>query len=179
MALKFVERSFGNSNFSKLFPLREIKHGMKARKSEKYFVIPSKTKRHKDSAVPYLQNLLNKDHLEKRQTLKRLFDNDSFQVMQKERWLNQKIGWTISVMLMLSPRKIKTYLFIFFLSFSIFSWKKISQKWYLQISVKVNKELSNNKIVQYALNLKAWSHYFLAILNKLCYFNRKMLCAFF
>ena len=85
MALKFVERSFGNSNFSKLFPLREIKHGMKARKSEKYFVIPSKTKRHKDSAVPYLQNLLNKDHLEKRQTLKRLFDNDSFQVMQKER----------------------------------------------------------------------------------------------
>ena len=77
--------------------------------------------------------------------------------MQKERWLNQKIGWTISVMLMLSPRKIKTYLFIFFLSFSIFSWKKISQKWYLQISVKVNKELSNNRIVQNALNLKAWS----------------------
>ncbi len=51
MALKFVKRSFGNSNFSKLFPLREIKHGMKARKSEKYFVIPSKTKRNKDSAV--------------------------------------------------------------------------------------------------------------------------------
>ena len=74
MALKFVKKSLGNSNFSQLFPLREIKHGMKARKSEKYAVIPSKTKRRKDSAVPYLQNLLNKDYLEKKQTLKRLSD---------------------------------------------------------------------------------------------------------
>ena len=73
MALKFVKKSLGNYNFSKLFPLREAKHGMKARMSEKYFVTPSRTKRHKDSAVPYLQNLLNKDHLEKRQTLKKLF----------------------------------------------------------------------------------------------------------
>ena len=70
-----MKKSLGNSNFSQLFPLREVKHGMSARKSEKYFVIPSKTKRHKDSAVPYLQNLLNKDYLEKRQTLKRLFES--------------------------------------------------------------------------------------------------------
>ena len=90
MALKFVKRSLGNSNFSKLFPLREIKHGMKARKSEKYFVIPSKTKRHKDSAVPYLQNLLNKDHLEKRQTLKKLFDNESFQSYEKRQKVEPK-----------------------------------------------------------------------------------------
>ena len=75
MALKFVKKSLGNSNFSQLFPLREVKHGMSARKSEKFFVIPSKTKRHKDSAVPYLQNLLNKDYLEKRQTLKRLYES--------------------------------------------------------------------------------------------------------
>ena len=77
MALKFVKKSLGNSNFSKLFPLKEVKHGMTARKREKYFVIPSKNKRHKDSAVPYLQNLLNKDHFEKRQTLKKLFSSQS------------------------------------------------------------------------------------------------------
>ena len=43
MALKFVKKSLGNYNFSKLFPLREAKHGMKARMSEKYFVTPSRT----------------------------------------------------------------------------------------------------------------------------------------
>ena len=48
MALEFVKTRLGNYNFSKLFPLREAKHGMKARMSEKYFVTPSRTKRHKD-----------------------------------------------------------------------------------------------------------------------------------
>ena len=65
MALKFAKKSLENSNFSKLFPLREVKHGMKVRKGDKYAVKFSKTKRHKESAVPYLQNLLNKNHLEK------------------------------------------------------------------------------------------------------------------
>ena len=31
---------------------------MMVRKSEKYFVKPSKTRQHRDSAVPYLQGLL-------------------------------------------------------------------------------------------------------------------------
>ena len=83
------EKSLGNYNFSKLFTLREAKHGMKARMSEKYFVTPSRTKHHKDSAVPYLQNLLNNDHLEKRQTLKKLFSCKSSQsyasIEQKKR----------------------------------------------------------------------------------------------
>ena len=65
MALKFVKKSLGNKNVSKIFPFREVKHGMKFRKSEKYFANPTKTKRLKDSAVPYLQGLLNKDCLEK------------------------------------------------------------------------------------------------------------------
>ena len=43
MALKFVKNSLKNANFAKLF-LREVKHGMKFRMSEKYFVNPSKTK---------------------------------------------------------------------------------------------------------------------------------------
>ena len=90
MTLKFVKKSLGNYNFSKLFTLREAKHGMKARMSEKYFVTPSRTKHHKDSAVPYLQNLLNNDHLEKRQTLKKLFScENSRRVMQV---LNRRNG---------------------------------------------------------------------------------------
>ena len=73
MALKFVKNSLKNANFAKLF-LREVKHGMKFRMSEKYFVNPSKTQRYKCSSVPFLQGLLNKDNLEKRQKWKRLFD---------------------------------------------------------------------------------------------------------
>ena len=77
MALKFVKKSLENNNFSKLFPLREVKYGMKFRKSEKYLVNPTKTKRLKDSAVPYLQGLLNKDYFEKKQSLKRLLNIES------------------------------------------------------------------------------------------------------
>ena len=76
MSLKFVKKSLENKNFSKLFPLKDVKHGMKFRKEE-YFVNPSKTKRWKESAVPYLQELLNKDYFEKKQSLRRLLDIES------------------------------------------------------------------------------------------------------
>ena len=71
MALKFAKKSLENDNFSKLFPLKEKKHGMKSRKGEKYRVNSSNTNRHKGSAVPYLQGLLNKDDFERRKNLKR------------------------------------------------------------------------------------------------------------
>ena len=48
---------------------------MKVRKCDKYAVKPTKTKRHEESAVPYLQNLLNKNHLEKNQSIKRLLES--------------------------------------------------------------------------------------------------------
>ena len=84
MALKFAKKSLENSNFSKLFPLREVKHGMKVRKGDKYAVKFSKTKRHKESTVPYLQNLLNKDNFEKSQWIKRLLkDSQSSAKRQK------------------------------------------------------------------------------------------------
>ena len=84
MALKFAKRSLNNENFSKLFPLREMKYGMKFRKSEKYLVKHSKTKRYKDSAVPYLQGLLNRDNLETKQSVKRLInDCESSQSLRK------------------------------------------------------------------------------------------------
>ena len=72
----FQRLVFSNfQNFSKLFPLRKINHHMKVRNSEKYLISPSHTKRYQDSAVPYLQGLLNKDHFDKKQRLKNLFED--------------------------------------------------------------------------------------------------------
>ena len=74
MALKFAKNGLKNSHFAKLFPLRRIKHEMVARNSEKYHINRSNTVRYKDSAVPFLQRLLNKDNLETKLCIKRLFD---------------------------------------------------------------------------------------------------------
>ena len=43
---------------------------MNVRNSEKFHVNSSNTKRYKDSAVPFLQGLLNKETFEKRKSLK-------------------------------------------------------------------------------------------------------------
>ena len=84
MALKFAKGSLKNENFSKLFPLREVKHSMMIRNSEKYFVKHSKTRRHRESAVPYLQGLLNRENIEKNQSLKRLLNScESSQSLRK------------------------------------------------------------------------------------------------
>ena len=39
--LKFAKKSLENVNFSRLFPLREIKHEMKVIMSDKYYFNPS------------------------------------------------------------------------------------------------------------------------------------------
>ena len=75
MALKFVKNSFKNHNFSKLFPLRKANHGMSVRNGEKYHVNITNTGRYKDSAVPFLQRLLNKDIMDKKDNLKRLISH--------------------------------------------------------------------------------------------------------
>ena len=77
MALKFAKNSLNDKHFSKLFPLRITKHQMNVRNSEKFHVNSSNTKRYKDSAVPFLQGLLNKETFEKRKSLKRLFKDES------------------------------------------------------------------------------------------------------
>ena len=93
MALKFVKNSLKNKNFSKLFPLKEVKHGMNSRKSEKYVVNSSNTNRHQVSAVPYLQGLLNRDEFERRQNLKRLFleaeNSLKYQINQRKKPKNR------------------------------------------------------------------------------------------
>ena len=72
LALKFAKNGLNDPHFSKLFPLRERKHGMIARNSEKYYIKKTNTLRNKVSSVPFLQRLLNKDILEKKMSLKGL-----------------------------------------------------------------------------------------------------------
>ena len=61
LALKFAKNCIDNEKTKALFPLREKKHQMQVRKNEKYKVLSTKTERLKNSTVPYLQRLLNKD----------------------------------------------------------------------------------------------------------------------
>ena len=72
MALKFAKRSLKLENFSTLFPLSEPNHLMSMRNPEKYVVNISKTERHKRSAVPFLQRLLNDDYLQQKKDLSKL-----------------------------------------------------------------------------------------------------------
>ena len=97
MALKFVKNSLENKNFSKLFPLKEVKHGMKSRKSEKYMVNSSNTNRHKDSAVPYLQGLLNKDDFERRKNLKRLLSDAESSLKYQQRQTKNRVNYISNV----------------------------------------------------------------------------------
>ena len=84
LALKFAKNGLKDPQFSKLFPLREGKHGMISRNSEKYHIKKSNTLRHKQSSVPFLQRLLNKDSFEKNMSLKRLFKNELVKRPKKE-----------------------------------------------------------------------------------------------
>ena len=78
---------------SKLIWWKKPIHGMKSRKSEKYVVNLSNTKRHKDSAVPYLQGLLNKDDFERRQHLKRLLIDAESSLRYKQRQRVKPKNW--------------------------------------------------------------------------------------
>ena len=73
MALKFAKKSLKLEQFSRLLPLSESKHGMTKRNPERYMVMNSKSERHRRSAVPFLQRLLNKDYLRQKKDLSKLF----------------------------------------------------------------------------------------------------------
>ena len=95
MALKFVKNGLKNHNFSKLFPLRKAKHEMSFRNSERFHVKITKTGRHKDSAVPFLQRLLNKDTLIKKENLKMLIDHSK--KLEKSEMKNSRVNYICNV----------------------------------------------------------------------------------
>ena len=72
MALTFAKRSLKLETFSKLFPLNESNHLMNMRNPEKYVINISNTERHKRSAVPFLQRLLNEDYSKQKKDLSKL-----------------------------------------------------------------------------------------------------------
>ena len=61
LSLRFAKNCLNNSNFSKLFPKNESKHGMSKRNSSKFFVKRSNTERLKKSSIPFMQKQLNDD----------------------------------------------------------------------------------------------------------------------
>ena len=66
IGLRFVKNSLRNDNFSKLFPLKKIKHVMSVRNPLKYHVNRANTERYRKSTIPYLQRLLNKESLKRK-----------------------------------------------------------------------------------------------------------------
>ena len=61
-ALKFAKKSVTNMNFSNFFPRHPGGHAMRTRYPERYVVNKAHTERYRNSAVPYLQRLLNEDY---------------------------------------------------------------------------------------------------------------------
>ena len=70
LCLKFAEKFTTNEKVSQFFPKRKSHHKMKKRKTEKYMKNKARTKRYQNSAIPYMQKLLNKDDSERNLILK-------------------------------------------------------------------------------------------------------------
>ena len=74
LCLRFAKKCLKDENFKKLFPMRKMNHGMKKRKTEKFFIKNISTERYKNSSIPAMQTALNKEEFKRR---KLLIDNDT------------------------------------------------------------------------------------------------------
>ena len=59
LCLEFAKRCVKNEKLTHMFPLNNTKHKMQTRKHEKYLVEKANTKRFQNSAIIYMQRLLN------------------------------------------------------------------------------------------------------------------------
>ena len=78
LCLSFAKRCLKMENLKKLFPKRKVKHDMKTRKSEKYFVKNINTERYRISSIPAMQRMLNKEDLKMRSLVKSIDGNSNF-----------------------------------------------------------------------------------------------------
>ena len=69
--LKFAKDCLKNEKMKKLFPLNEQKSDMKIRFKETFKVNKAHTERYRQSAIPYMQRLLNEDERIKSEAKKR------------------------------------------------------------------------------------------------------------
>ena len=74
-----------------MFPLNVNPHKMRKRNHEKYKVSKSLTERHKSSALPYMQRLLNESERMKRKILKQI-QGDRFDCASGT-WVLQSLFW--------------------------------------------------------------------------------------
>ena len=84
IALRFVKSSLKNANFSKLFPLKKMKHVMNVRNPMKYQLNKANTERYKKSTIPYLQRLLNKENLKRKAEV---YELQTFNNVQRKKML--------------------------------------------------------------------------------------------
>ena len=71
LCLKFAKACVRNEKLSDMFPRNSKNHLMEKRGRETFYVKKAKTERLRKSALVNMQNLLNKDVKEKRETLKK------------------------------------------------------------------------------------------------------------
>ena len=84
-ALKCVKSD--NLRVKNMFPIKEINHSMKFRNIEKYEVDFANTGRLKDSAIPYMQRMLNCETMinEKQQIKRKIMSEDEYPERRKRR----------------------------------------------------------------------------------------------
>ena len=70
MCLKFAKKCLSNEKTSKTFPKNQSTHKMEKRRSIKFKLAKVKTKRYKNSAIPYMARLLNIDEEKKKLMMK-------------------------------------------------------------------------------------------------------------
>ena len=62
LSLKFAKDCIKNNKFGNIFPLNDLSGKTQTRNMEKYNVPHSNTERRKKSPIPYMIDLLNKEH---------------------------------------------------------------------------------------------------------------------
>ena len=72
LCFKFAKKCLSVEKLKKMFPLNLKSHKMNKRSYERYRVNRSMTERHKSSAIPYMQRLLNERERNKMKILKQV-----------------------------------------------------------------------------------------------------------
>ena len=78
ICLKFAKNCLRIHNFQKLFPTHNNIHDMQTRQHEKYQVIRSYGNRYAISAIPSMQKLLNREHRQQKEALKKLLSPTNY-----------------------------------------------------------------------------------------------------
>ena len=70
LCLAFAKNCLKTEKVKTFFPVNETKTTLQTRNFERFKVNQFNTERYRNSSIPYLQNLLNKDDLQKRKFLR-------------------------------------------------------------------------------------------------------------